>query len=306
MKTRKKEETPVQASALEKALTDLEDMVRKGEQDLEDRDPEGGFSTEGTPLSDGSPRGKASDPARKAMSASDMSGADDDEEDEGGSPPEDGSEEESGGEDDAPPAVSKALSKRLSRNETLSKAFNVAPALQQIAIELGAHVEDLSKGMLDNINQRDGKQEAFNARMATALTMIGNMQLAHNELLKSVLRDRGSRPRPKGLLRPGDIHEPERSVNKGFRVDGNGRSGGRTTAIECPDGLLITHVKAYFRGKTQDSIQKGIAAGQDSVKQAPGVSEMIIDLESRGWSWTAIPPEHQAQIVKSFNEGVLG
>jgi len=56
-------------SKLLKAMAELESAIEKGDE-LEDQDPEGGFSTEGTPLSGAAPRGKSTKKSRGASSSS--------------------------------------------------------------------------------------------------------------------------------------------------------------------------------------------------------------------------------------------
>ena len=63
-------------SKLLKAMAELEDAIEKGDE-LEDQDPEGGLSTEGSPLSNAAPSGKA-DRTKKSRGGSSSSSSSDD------------------------------------------------------------------------------------------------------------------------------------------------------------------------------------------------------------------------------------
>ena len=74
-----KTKTQLPESKLLKAMAELESIVEKGDE-LEDQDPEGGLSAEGTPLSNKAPKGKSTKKSRTASSddESDVEKADDD------------------------------------------------------------------------------------------------------------------------------------------------------------------------------------------------------------------------------------
>lgn len=108
-------------SKLLKALSELSEDVEKGDA-LEDRDPEGGLSTEGSPLSNAAPKGKSTKKSARHESTADESDEDDESEVEK-------SDSESivskmlscsGDDDESPPPFKKKKSKKVAKAESMS------------------------------------------------------------------------------------------------------------------------------------------------------------------------------------------
>jgi hypothetical protein len=194
----------------------------------------------------------------------------------------------------------------------ICKAMNVALALQQIAEEFGIHAGDLAKAVNDHIDRRMGERRDYEIRLAKALAVTGRTQARIEEKLDMILKGRGHVPRPKGVLGPQHIIEPDRSVNKGFQAEdggylsqqgGRGGEGGALRSL--PQGLTRQHVKDFFKSLTQRQIEmqeEAISKGGNH-KIDPGFALLVADLEQRNWDWNHIPVRYRKAIVNDFQKG---
>lgn len=240
-----------------KALAELEDSVEKGDA-LEDADPEGGFSTEGTPLSDAAPSGRSdtkkahggsddddessdddSSSTAKAFSASDMMSSkeapskkksktkkafpppkakakDDD------SSSEDASSDDDDNGDDDDSSAEKSFREAAEQDETMGKAIIVNDFLEamvdQLSLTMLSVVNTMKKSIAEMENRLNARidnrvakgvslQQDFNARLAKAISAIGNDVQEQSDIVKS-FSNQPAQPRGRAVLSKGEVNQP--------------------------------------------------------------------------------------------------
>ncbi len=198
-----------------KALDELETSVglKKGDP-LVSADPDGGFSTEGTPLNRG---GKGA--LSKQMSASDMSqpepGGDEEESgEEDESAPEPGGDEESE-EEQAPPMgkgtrTKKSFAQEAASNEALVKGIDVSNFLESLVDQVGDSIDKITRtvdSVDDRINKSERRQSGFNKKLAKAISVVGRAQLGIIQVLRA-MSGRPAEPIRKSVLNPSEVHQP--------------------------------------------------------------------------------------------------
>jgi hypothetical protein len=215
----------VKESGLLKALSQLEDAAEKltkGDA-LEDADTEGGFSTEGEPLSSKAPSGKSDTMKSKAkskvmakmMSASDMGS--DEEEDGGDASPDMGSDEGDDAEGQPPKgkeaSAYKSLRQNLDADPDVSKALEISEFLSSFADQhssaLGTLRSSLHKSMSelsDAVDSTAATQRIFNTKLAKAMVMMGSTLTKALTTLEAVV-GQPNVVRTKSILSKSDIQQ---------------------------------------------------------------------------------------------------
>lgn len=227
-----------------KALNDLEEAVALSKGDaMEDADPEGGLSTEGTPLSNKAPSGKGApnmdakksrhkgdddDDVDKGMDASSVASSDSSSVDKadadsgsGDASDESGdadSESESSDDDDSESmAMSKSLRQRAEEDEEMHKGLMVAPFLEAMVDQMSSTIDDMNKSFHAHIDRKIEKsmekQGDFNIRLAKGMVTLGKMMKEIMPLVKSqaeVIKSFGNLPnvpQRKSVLNKSEIAE---------------------------------------------------------------------------------------------------
>jgi hypothetical protein len=213
---------------LHKALDEMEAAAKVAKGDmLEEADPEGGLSTEGTPLRDKIKGDKAKKSAKKKadlakmMSASDSSSDDSSSDDGSGEDAKKACSDDESSDDDAssPDEAKKSLRARAGGNKEMRKAFDAVPFLENMTEEFSDTVEGLRKGLSSHFDARfDALAKAtvsFNGSLAKAITMIGEtvdrLSTENAELragLKKAL-DQPDVPQRRSVISKSEIIEPE-------------------------------------------------------------------------------------------------
>lgn len=201
----------IKESDLLKALGELEALasvnndLAKGDK-LEDADTEGGFSTEGQPLSKKTPSGRA--PLSKAESMSDQESADDagsEDDDDNESP--DASSMENESDDD----MSKSLYQSVQEDDELSKAVEVSDFLEGLTRQISDSNERMVKSLARQITSAQREQQDFQTRLARGLVSMGTvLQKAYSRIdaLETQLSRYSNAPRTpqgKALLTKSDV-----------------------------------------------------------------------------------------------------
>jgi hypothetical protein len=198
-----------------KALAELEDSVEKGDA-LEDADPEGGFSTEGTPLSDAAPSGRGetrkahaddddesddeSSDTSKAFSASDMMSSkeapkkkkskktekafpppkakakDDD------SSSDASSDDDDDGDDDE--SAEKSFRNAVEQDETMAKAIEVSDFLEAMVDQLSLTMLSVVNTMKKSIAEMENR---LNARIDNRVAKGVSLQQDFNSRLAKAI-----------------------------------------------------------------------------------------------------------------------
>ena len=240
----------INEDALLKALNQLEDMVAKGDP-LEEADPEGGFSTEGTPLSDRAPKGKvkiskaaeesdteSDDDANKSVKkakvkkampqkpqdAADESSTGDD--DKSGDEDDDDDDDTSSTDDaDAGGKMGKSFAERVNEDETLRKSVEVSDFISSLVDQNGDHLTSLEKSFNKAISGLGGQlrksigehfeaSTQFNIRMARAVVMLGKSLRDVQDTVKN-FSNTPHVPQRRALLSKSEIVEREFEGNEG-------------------------------------------------------------------------------------------
>jgi len=199
-----------------KHLNELEETVEKGDALLA-QNTEGGFSTEGTPLS----KKSKIDAAAKAMSASDTDSdedSDDASSDEGG--------EAEGGEDtekcgakkseyddaDDDASTMKSFRERADEDETMRKSIEVSDFIEATVDNLDASLKELDQSLRSTLGSEIAKsvaaQSNFNQRLAKAVVSIGNEMREVCDLVKAIA-NQPNIPQRKSVLSKSEIVEPQ-------------------------------------------------------------------------------------------------
>ncbi len=252
-----KTKTKIPEGKLLKALAELEASIEKSDP-LEAADPEGGFSTEGTPLSAAAPSGKsdtkkargassssassddsssddASSSTAKAFSASDMMSSKDDASSKKKSkktakalpPPKDhdSSSDDASSDDDSDDSSSaeKSFREAAEQNETISKGIEVSDFLEalvdQVSLTMLKAVAGFQKSIVAmesrlnaRIDSRVSKgialSQDFNARLAKAVSAIGNDVQEQSDIVKSLSNQPVTQSRGKAVLSKGEVNQP--------------------------------------------------------------------------------------------------
>jgi len=251
-----KAKTKIPENKLLKALTELEDAIEKGDS-LEDADPEGGLSTEGTPLSNKAPSGRGE--AKKSHDTDSDGGDDDDDDKENTSkafsesdtaPPfkkkgakasssssddesSDADDDESSDADDDDDDTSKSFREVAEGDETMAKAIEVSDFIEAMVDQLSLSMGQMAKSLrrieerlaarIDNrVAKSIASQQSFNARLAQAVSAIGNtVQDDLVDVVKS-LANSPAAPRGKAMLSKGEVNQPPWS---GAQSDANMAAG---------------------------------------------------------------------------------
>ncbi len=253
-----------------KALAELEDSVAKGDT-LQERDPEGGLSAEGKPLSDKAPRGKSDakkseaqdddedeEDTAKAFSASDM-GSDDESSDASSEddapppslkktkksfpPPKAKKDDDSSSDDDA----EKSLRAAADQDETMSKAIEVSDFLEAMVDQLSLTMLNMTKSFQTAIADMEGRINAridsrvskgialsqdFNGRLAKAISAIGTSVEEQADLVKSFGNQPAVAPRGKAVLVKSDVNQPPWSAGgHASMADGSDADFGDLTGV---------------------------------------------------------------------------
>lgn len=181
-----------------KALAELEDAVEKGDP-LADADPEGGFSTEGKPLSAQAPSGKSDAKKSSAASSSDNSSDDDDtakafsasdmmspkekkksskkDKAEKAFPPkkddsDDDSSSDDASSDDDGDDTEKSLRAAAEQNETMSKAIEVSDFLEAMVDQVSLTLLTMTKSFQKSIAEMESRINArIDNRVAKGIAM---------------------------------------------------------------------------------------------------------------------------------------
>ncbi len=187
-----------------KALAELEDAVEKGDP-LADADPEGGFSTEGTPLSAKAPSGKSDAKKSRAASSSDSSSDDDDDDtakafsasdmmspkekkksskkdkaEKAFPPKKDDSDDDSSSDDASSDAESdddaeKSLRDAAEQDETMSKAIEVSDFLEAMVDQVSLTLLTMTKSFQKSIAEMESRINArIDNRVAKGIAMSGD------------------------------------------------------------------------------------------------------------------------------------
>jgi hypothetical protein len=185
-----------------KALAELEDSVEKGDA-LQAADPEGHFSTEGTPLSNQAPSGKSdakkshdaddddadddSSDTSKAFSASDMDSDDDEKPAKKKSkktakafpPPkakakdeDSSSDDDSSDDDDSDDDAEKSFRAAAANDETMSKAIEVSDFLGAMVDQLSLTLLTMTKGFQKSFAEMESRLNArIDSRVSKGISM---------------------------------------------------------------------------------------------------------------------------------------
>jgi len=210
-------------SKLLKAMAELESVIEKGD-DLEDQDPEGGLSTEGTPLSNAAPSGKSTKKsARRSSSsssddassvekggdddddASSIEKADDDSSSAGDKPnpfekkkdkkkskkvmkadasSDAGSADDASSDDDA----EKSFREAVEADETVAKGIEVSLFLEAFVDQMGVHLASLQKSFT---KQLDAAVSQLNARIDNRVAKSVSFQADFNSRLAKAVASIG-------------------------------------------------------------------------------------------------------------------
>jgi hypothetical protein len=200
-----------------KALAELEDSVEKGDA-LEDADPEGGFSTEGTPLSDAAPSGRGetrkahaddddesddeSSDTSKAFSASDMMSSKEapkkkkSKKTEKAFPPpkakakakdddsssDASSDDDDNGDDDS--STEKSFRETVDQDETISKAIEVSDFLEALVDQVSLTMLKVVDGFQKSIVSMESR---LNARIDNRVAKGVSLQHDFNTRLAKAI-----------------------------------------------------------------------------------------------------------------------
>lgn len=232
-----------------KAMAELEEAVEKGDA-LEDADPEGGFSTEGTPLSNAAPSGRGEarkahgasssdsssdddDKTAKALSASDMMSSKEPPKKKSKTkkafPPPKAKDDDSSSDDDSDDdssdddeSAEKSFREAADQDETMAKAIEVSDFLEamvdQISLTMLKVVDGFQKSLVQLENRLNARidnrvakgvslQQDFNARLAKAISAIGESVEEQADLVKS-FGNAPVAPRGKAVLSKGEVNQP--------------------------------------------------------------------------------------------------
>ncbi len=238
-----KNKKTIPESKLIKALAELEG-VAKGDE-LEDADPEGGLSTEGTPLSDEAPSGRGETkksrgaPPFGGSSSSDSSSDDDDDSSDDASsdpppPPKKDKAKKSvrkaesdAGSDDESDDAEKSFREMADEDETMSKAIIVNDFIEAMVDQISVALHRVSKSIAkslagleerltsridDTVAKSTATQQAFNVRLAKAVAAIGTTiqddLSGVADVVKSLADQPVGSPRGKAVLSKGEINQP--------------------------------------------------------------------------------------------------
>jgi len=260
-----------------KALAELEDVIEKGAS-LEDADPEGGLSTEGTPLSRKAPSGRGEakksrhssfeDESSVSKAEDDESESDDDDDDDDDSdisnmlsasdaaPPfkkkgapakdDDSDDDDRGDDNDSDDDTEKSFREVAEGDETMAKAIEVSDFIEAMVDQLSGAMGQMAKA-LRRIEERLGaridhrvakslaSQQNFNARLAQAVSAIGNsVQDDLVDVVKSLANSPVS-PRGKALLSKGEVNQPPWSGSQSNASMADGSDGGGDYLAEVND-----------------------------------------------------------------------
>lgn len=243
-------------SKLLKALADLENSVEKSDP-LQAADPEGGFSTEGTPLSDAAPSGKSdakkggdsdsdadSDSTEKSFPPGDddsSSGEEPKKKTKKSFPPkdDDSSSDDASSDDSSDDSTEKSFRQTAEQDETMAKAIEVSDFLEAFVDQISLTMLTMTKSFQKSIADLEGRLNAridsrvskgialsqdFNARLAKAISSIGTTVEEQSDLVKSLANQPATSPRGKALLSKSDVNQPPWGGNGGgaSMADGSG------------------------------------------------------------------------------------
>lgn len=300
-----------------KALAELENAVEDSESiekgdPLADADPEGGFSTEGTPLSAKAPSGKGEtkksraestddsddEDTAKAFSASDMSSG---KKKKGKKPPpfaakdDDSSSDDASSDDSSDDDTEKSLRDQAEQNEDMSKAIEVSSFLEAMVDQMSLTLLTMTKSFQQAIGELEQRLGAridnrvakgisvandFNSRLAKAITAIGTSVEEQADLVKS-LQHAPVAPRGKALLSKGDVHNPP--------WGGAGGGGGH----EMADGSDLSELTTIPAEKIGDWLFAKSAANKIDPK-------LILAWEANRYDATTLPEEIQKSLVSDL------
>ena len=255
MATKNKNKIP--ESKLLKALSELEDAVEKGDP-LEDADPEGGFSTEGTPLSASAPKGRSAtkkssaassddddESTAKAFSASDMMSPKEkkkskkDKAEKSFPPKKDDSDDSSsddGGSDDSSSDddddAEKSLRDAADQDEIMSKAIEVSTFLEAMVDQVSLTLLTVSKSLRKSIAEMESRLNArIDSRVSKGIALSHDFNSRLAKAISSIgttveesvdlvksLQNAPAAPRGKALLSKSDVNQPPWGGNGGGGV----------------------------------------------------------------------------------------
>lgn len=284
----------IKESALLKALAELEEGVEKGDE-LQDADTEGGFSTEGEPLSKEAMKdgGEDADVAKADDSSDDESSDDGDEDDKASkglgcdhvfkgqmacracagrvAKADDDSDEDDKDDDD----TSKSFRQRADQDDTLSKGIEVSDFLESIVNGMSETVEDLKKSVDQRIGTFATERRDFDRRLAKAIVRIGNAV----ETLGSALGEQD-----KALRRVMNMpHVPQRKsvISKSEIVEREFESGLQDPIRNIPPSSLVNWL-------TQKAMSREI-------------NEMLVfEFEASGYNPDVLPPDVKKSLVSDL------
>jgi len=300
-----------------KALAELEDAVEKGDP-LQDADPEGGFSTEGTPLSAKAPSGKSDAKKSRGASESDNSSDDDDtakafstsdlmspkekKKDKAKKsfpPPKDDASSDDASSDDASSddgdSAEKSFRDTAEQDENMSKAIEVSDFLEamvdQVSLTLltmtksfQTAIADMEQRLGARIDNRVAKGISmsgdFNARLAKAITAIGTTVEESADLVKS-LQNAPVAPRGKALLSKGEVHQPPWGA------------GGSGASPELANGSDFSELSSIPAEKIGDWLFAKSSRNQIDPK-------LIMAWEANRYDVTTLPEEIQKSLASDL------
>lgn len=219
-----------------KALNELEELALAKGDALENADTEGGFSTEGKPLSGKAPSGRGETAksvkkdVSKSESASDMDDASSGKKTKKAMPPpgDDESSDDAGSDDDsddASPAdddddsddMSKSLREAADEDETMRKAVEVSEFLESLVDQTSGALQrmekSITKKLSGSIEKSFAEQGSFNVRLARGVIALGSLVKSQaeqidqlTELVKS-FANAPTTPRPRAMLTKSDVQQ---------------------------------------------------------------------------------------------------
>lgn len=266
----------VTEEAVLKALNELEDAVEKGDA-LQDEDTEGGFSTEGTPLSNlagGESTIKSKTSVEKTMSASDMESEDDEDDDESSAGDMKMSKKKS---------VSKSFQNALAEDDNVRNAVEVSDFLEAMVDQTTTALSDLEKSLHETVlesheaiakglHHESSRRREFETRLAKAVVMIGNQMNEVTNVIKS-LAGQPNVPQRRAVLSKSEIAP----APLGAPGNGGGVSGGLSSLspsvvvermlMKAQSGM-VTYDQAQFDIIAYESNQYNLGAISDSMRKA--------------------------------------
>jgi hypothetical protein len=301
-----------------KALAELEDAVEKSDP-LADADPEGGFSTEGTPLSAKAPSGKSDAKKSAAASSSDSSSDDDDDTAKAFSasdmmspkekkkakkdkteksfpPKKDDSDDDSSSDDassDDGDDTEKSLRDIADQDETMSKAIEVSDFLEAMVDQVSLTLLTMTKSFQKAIGEMESRINArIDNRVAKSIGMTGDFNARLAKAITAIgtsveeqadlvksLQNAPAAPRGKALLSKSDVNQPP--------------WGAGGTTHEMANGSDLSELTSLPADKVGDWLFAKSASNKIDPK-------LILAWEANRYDVTTLPEEIQKSLANDL------